>query len=121
RPARSRVELGVGAEELRAASGAVVDAGVVHMHVLAGEGTLGARLAEHVVLLWRQALTPLVVGQGDLLVHRAHLLPRFTGFDAYSAAAAASVSAMCRRSDAGAITSMFSPHPISQWRISTSL
>src|SRR6202163_5934 len=121
RPARAGVELCVGAEELGATPGAVVNAGIVHVDVLAGEGSLGARLAEHRKLLGRQALPPLVVSEGDLLVHRAHLLPRFGGSDAYRAAAPARVSAMWRRSDAGSSTSMFSPQRNSQGRISTSL
>ena len=66
-----------------------VDALVVHVDVLPGERALGARLAKHVVLLGRQALTPLVVGEGDFLVHGAQVLPRLAGLDAYSAAAAA--------------------------------
>src|ERR1700680_540296 len=121
RPARSRVELGVGAEELGAAPGAVVDAGIVDVHVLAGGGGGGACLAEHRKLLGCQALAPLVVGEGDLLVHGAHLLPRFGGSHAYRAAAAARVSAMWARSDAGSSTSMFAPHRSSHGRISTSL
>ena len=70
RPARAGVELRVGAEELRAAPRAAIDAGGVDVHVLAGECSLGARFAEDRILLRRQALTPLFVGEGDLLVHR---------------------------------------------------
>src|SRR5580704_2061667 len=105
RPASAGVELRVGAEQLCAASGARVHALVVHVHVLPGERTLGARLAKHGVLLGRQALTPLVVGEGDFLVHGPHVFPRFAGPDAYISAAAAWVWAIGRRSEAGAITS----------------
>src|ERR1035441_5352261 len=105
---------------LGAAAGAGVDTLVVHMHVLPGEGTLRARLAEHRELLRRQTLTPLLVGQGDFLVHGPQVLPRLAGLDAYSAAAAAWVSAIWRRSDAGATTSTFAPQPISHGPISTS-
>ena len=61
RPAGARVELGVGGEELGAAADAAVHALRLLVDVGAGEGTLGARLAGHLVLLGRQLLTPLLL------------------------------------------------------------
>ena len=51
RPAGAGVELRVGAEELGAAAGAAVDAGVLRVDVLAGERALGALPPEDLVLL----------------------------------------------------------------------
>ncbi len=61
RPAAVAGELGVGAEELLAAGSASVDAGGGCVGVLAGKGWLGATLAEHCVLLWRELGAPLGV------------------------------------------------------------
>src|SRR5262249_35205981 len=63
RPARAGVELRLRAEELRAASRAAVDTRILRVDVHTGERALGPRLTEYAVLLRRQALTPLLVGQ----------------------------------------------------------
>src|SRR5689334_15649963 len=66
-PAAARVVLGVGLEELRAAAGAQVDAGLEDLVVLAGERRLGALEPEHAVLLRRELCAPLGVGLDDLV------------------------------------------------------
>ena len=63
-PAAVAVELLVAAEQLRAAGAARVDALGVVVPVLAGEGALGAGLAEHRVLLRGQPAAPLGVVDG---------------------------------------------------------
>ena len=55
---------GLGPEQLGAAAGTAVDAGPVLVPQLAGEGTLGAFLAEDAVLLGGQLGTPFGVGLG---------------------------------------------------------
>src|SRR5436190_22571388 len=65
RPAGARVELRVGIEELRAAGCAAVVAGLLVVGVLAREGRLGARPAQHLVLRGRQLLAPLAIGLDD--------------------------------------------------------
>src|SRR3954453_6948877 len=61
RPARARFELGVGAEQSCAATGAVVHAIFLDIPILAGERALGALAAQHFVLLRRELLAPLGV------------------------------------------------------------
>src|SRR5262245_55316833 len=65
RPAGARVELGARIEELRAAPGTAVHAFAVLVPILAGEGSLGALLAEDVVLLGGQSLSPSLIARGD--------------------------------------------------------
>jgi len=62
-----RVELRLAAEQFVATGPAAVDAERLGVVVLAGEGALGAGLAEHVVLLGGELLTPLLVGLLDLV------------------------------------------------------
>src|SRR5690242_15445372 len=62
-PSGAGVELRVGAEQLGAATGAVVHPVVLDVHVLARERPLGAVAAEDLVLVGRQALPPLLVSQ----------------------------------------------------------
>jgi len=62
-----RVELRLATEQLVAAGPAAVDAERLGVVVLAGEGALGAGLAQHVVLLRAELLTPLLVGLVDLV------------------------------------------------------
>src|SRR4051794_24077149 len=69
RPARPRVELRARHEQLGATARAAIDAVVMAIPVLARERPLGARLAEHLVLLGRQLLAPLRVGLLDLSRH----------------------------------------------------
>src|SRR5581483_3422470 len=71
-PARARVELGVGREQLGAAPRAAVDAVVMDIPQLAREGVLGTGLAQHAVLLGGQLLAPLLVGLADLLCLGGH-------------------------------------------------
>src|SRR5919198_4419541 len=59
RPAAAGVVLRLGAEELRAAAGAPVDARLEHVVVLAAERPLGSLLPEDAVLLRRQVAPPL--------------------------------------------------------------
>src|SRR6266567_282859 len=61
RPATVRLELGVRGEQLGAARSAAVDAAGLGVGVLAGEGSLGACLAQDVILLRRQPLAPFVL------------------------------------------------------------
>jgi two-component system, NarL family, response regulator LiaR len=60
-PAGARVELGVGGEELGAATDAAVHPLRLLVDVGAGEGPLGARLAGHLVLLRGELLAPLLL------------------------------------------------------------
>ena len=69
RPPRAGVELRVGAEELRAAAGAAVDARVLGVGVRPGERPLGRLPAEDRVLVGRQAGAPLLVGELDRARH----------------------------------------------------
>src|SRR5918994_625837 len=73
RPAAARLELRVGAEELRAAARAAVDAVSVLVPVGARERALRPLVAEDLVLLGAQTLAPLRVGQLDLLGHAFRL------------------------------------------------
>ena len=66
RPAAARLELRVRAEELRPAAGAAVDAVAVLVPVRAGERALRALAPQDLVLLGREALAPLLVGELDL-------------------------------------------------------
>src|SRR5579884_757417 len=70
RPARPRVELLVRAEQRLAAAGAAVGALVLGVGVLAGERSLRALLAQHVVLLRRELRPPLRVRLLHSLCHR---------------------------------------------------
>ena len=63
RPSGARIELGVGAEQLRAAARAPVRAVLLDVDVLTGERPLGAVLAQDLVLLGRKPLSPLIVGE----------------------------------------------------------
>src|SRR5262249_5031143 len=72
RPAGAGVELRVAAEQHGAAARARVVAGLLVVGVLAGERRLGAGAAQHVVLLWRELLTPLLVGLLDSLLVSSH-------------------------------------------------
>src|ERR671916_1476322 len=62
-------------EERVAAGGTVIEAVFVGVHVLAGERALGRRLAQDGVLLWREPLSPLLVGGGQLVARRTLLKP----------------------------------------------
>src|SRR5829696_9153238 len=62
RPAGARVELGRRVEQLGTTTGAAVHAVVVTVPVLPGEGALGARLSQHLVLLGVQLFAPLGIG-----------------------------------------------------------
>ena len=73
RPAAARLELRVGAEELRAAAGAAVHTVAVLVPVCARESTFRSLLAENLVLLGREALTPLLLGQLCLRFHGARV------------------------------------------------
>src|SRR5207249_3345451 len=64
RPTGSGVELRLRAEELGAAPGTAVDAGVFGIDIRACERALGAGLTEHVILLRSQTLAPFGVGDG---------------------------------------------------------
>ena len=76
RPAGAGVELGVGAEQLRAAAGTAVDAGHLRVGVGAGEGALGPLLAQHCVLLGGETGTPLGVGEVCLFHAHDRTVPR---------------------------------------------
>src|SRR5688572_8678035 len=65
RPARARVELGLGIEELGTAAGTAVRTGSVLVPVGASEGSLGALVAEDLVLDRRKGGTPLLLGLVD--------------------------------------------------------
>ena len=67
-PAAAGVELGAAQKEQRAAAGAVVVAGLVILGERAGEGALGALLAQDVILLGRERGAPLGVAADDLLL-----------------------------------------------------
>src|SRR5580700_1845574 len=66
RPAGAAVELRAGVEQRLAAAGAVIDPGAVLLVERARPGALGAVLAQHAVLLGRQAPAPFLVAQRDL-------------------------------------------------------
>src|SRR5829696_2149818 len=72
RPAGARVVLRLAVKERVATSGAVVEAGFVGVHVLARERALGRRLAQDGVLLRREPLPPLLVGEGQLVAVGTH-------------------------------------------------
>src|SRR5215208_455515 len=72
RPAGARVVLRAAIEEHVAAGGAVVEAGFVGVHVLTGERTLGRSLTQDGILLCREPLPPLLVGEGHLLAVGTH-------------------------------------------------
>src|SRR5215208_7635991 len=67
RPPGARVVLRAAIEEQVAAGGAVVEAGFVGVHVLTGERTLGRSLTQDGILLCREPLPPLLVGEGHLV------------------------------------------------------
>src|SRR3954447_24813449 len=69
RPAAAGVELRVGLEELGVAGLAGVDALGLGVGVLTDEGSLGAGLTEHGVLLRRELLAPLLVGLLHVVGH----------------------------------------------------
>src|SRR5690606_29966496 len=66
-PAAACVVLRLTVEERTAAGRAAVDALVVGVGVLAGEGPLGPRLSQHGVLLGRETLPPLLLGARERL------------------------------------------------------
>src|SRR5439155_7411829 len=68
-PAATRVVLRVGDEELGAAAGAAVGAGLERVVVLTCESSLRALLAQHVVLLGSQLGAPLLLCFLDLWHH----------------------------------------------------
>ena len=59
RPTATAFEFGIGRKQFGFARRAPVDAVIMTIDVLAGPGTLGASLAQHVILLWRQNVSPL--------------------------------------------------------------
>src|SRR5690606_15440466 len=72
RPAALGVELRLAAEQLGAAAPAAIDADGLVVLVLTAEGTLGAGLAQHVVLRGAQLGAPLLfglVGRVGLVAH----------------------------------------------------
>jgi hypothetical protein len=69
RPAGARVELRVGAEQLRPAPRAAVDPRLLGVGVRARERPFGRLLPQHGVLLRREALAPLLVRQLDASRH----------------------------------------------------
>src|SRR5687768_16077462 len=73
-PARPGVELRARREQHGAAAGAAVGPVVVVVDVLAGEGPLGARPAQYLVLLGREFLAPLLVGLVDFRTHRSSVI-----------------------------------------------
>src|SRR5262249_37716191 len=75
-PAGARIELGVRAEQLRAARCAVIGPIIVRVPVLACECPLRALLAHDVVLLRRQLLAPLSLCLLNPRTHVPTLLPR---------------------------------------------
>src|SRR3954468_24516349 len=66
RPARARVELGVGAEQLRAAAGTDERAVGLGVEELARERALGGAVAQDLELVGVELLAPLLLGLGDL-------------------------------------------------------
>src|SRR5918997_4089417 len=75
RPPGARVVFRAAVEDLVAAGGAVVEAVIVGVHVLARERELGGRLAQNGVLLRREHLPPFPVGAGPLIVRRVRVDP----------------------------------------------
>src|SRR6478672_7198753 len=73
-PARSRIELGIRVEQLRAAPRASVHAVLLGIDVGARERPLRPLLSHHVVLVGRELLTPLLLALPDLRAHRIILL-----------------------------------------------
>src|SRR5688572_3286662 len=69
RPAASRLELRVGAEELGAAARTAVHAVGVLVPIRAGERALRAFVAQDLVLLGRESLAPLLLGELCLRFH----------------------------------------------------
>src|SRR5207237_9560797 len=74
RPAGSGVELRARREQHGAAAGAAVGAVVMVVDVLPGEGSLGPRLPEHLVLLGRELLGDLLVGLLNFRTHRSSVI-----------------------------------------------
>src|SRR6185312_7342463 len=73
-PTRPALVLGAGIEQRLAAAGAAKDAGALLVVQRAGEGPLGAVLAQHMMLQRIELLLPLRVGFFDTLV--AHVVLR---------------------------------------------
>ena len=65
RPARARVELGIGGEQLGTARRGVIGAVDVAVDVLAGEGPLGPGLAQDTVLLAKSSACATLLGERD--------------------------------------------------------
>src|SRR5690606_1729850 len=78
RPPTTGVELGLRLEQLGLTRPTAVDTGRLRVGVLTDEGSLGSRLAQHLVLLGSQLCTPLLVGLLHLVSHGTSLLSRPT-------------------------------------------
>src|SRR5258708_38026518 len=66
RPAGGAVDLGAGVDYRLPAAGAMIDPGTVLLVERAGAGALGAMLAQHPVLRWREPPVPLGIVEHDL-------------------------------------------------------
>ena len=62
RPTATALEFRIGRKQVGLARRAPVHTVIMTIDVLAGPGTLGAGLAQHVILLWRQNVSPLFFG-----------------------------------------------------------
>jgi hypothetical protein len=78
RPTGSRFVLSIRIEQLVAACGTFVDAGLFRFVVLAREGRLRAFHSAHLVLLGRKLLLPLFLGLFNFFFHAA-IVPPFAG------------------------------------------
>ena len=68
RPARPRLEFGIGVEQFGTATGAAEHAVAVDVEQVTGPGRLGAGPPQHGVAVGRQLVPPLLVGPGDLVL-----------------------------------------------------
>ena len=68
-PTGSRFELGVGTEQIIAATDAFIDSFFVVVPILAGEGAFGSLLPRNFVLFASQLFLPLGVSFDDLIAH----------------------------------------------------
>src|SRR5262245_15995826 len=73
RPARARVVLRLGAEELGSAAGAAIRARLLRVPVAARERALGCMVPQHAVLLVRELALPFGVALLDLRRQSRHL------------------------------------------------
>src|SRR5437867_3083604 len=69
RPAGTRFELRVGAEQRVTAAHAMIHSRLVVLVIFSGEGTLGSLLTRDCILLGTQLLLPLLFALDDLLCH----------------------------------------------------